>query len=99
MTTITLPDRLRIDTVAECWEALHAAIDHGQPVMLQAGAVQAIDAAGAQMLLFAEQTARAQGQPVAYESCSDTLEHALGALGLADLHARMQTPPTIHDPN
>ncbi|WP_018139565.1 MULTISPECIES: STAS domain-containing protein [unclassified Thioalkalivibrio] len=98
MNKVLLPERLRIDTVGECWESLRGAIEAGQPVALEAAGVRDVDAAGAQMLLMAEQAARHQGQALVYESCNNTLEQALAALGLAELHARMQAAPATHDP-
>ncbi|WP_018938347.1 MULTISPECIES: STAS domain-containing protein [unclassified Thioalkalivibrio] len=84
MTTIALPERLRIDTAAECWQELRAALDAGEDLQVDAAAVNDVDAAGVQVLLMARHSATRNAQGCSLSGTSAVLAQALQALGVPD---------------
>ncbi|WP_024326832.1 STAS domain-containing protein [Thioalkalivibrio sp. AKL19] len=81
MTTIALPERLRIDTAADCWQELRAALDAGENLRVDAASVADIDAAGVQVLLMARHTATRKTQAFLIDGASAVLAQAFQALG------------------
>ena len=81
MTTIALPERLRIDTAADCWQDLRAALDTGEALRLESAAVSDIDAAGVQVLLMARHSAGRNAQDFSLDGASAILTQAFEALG------------------
>ncbi|MGM0672246.1 STAS domain-containing protein [Thioalkalivibrio sp.] len=81
MTIIALPERLRIDTAAACWQELRATLDAGEDLHLESSAVADIDAAGVQVLLMARHAAGRNGQGFSLDSASTVLTQAFRALG------------------
>lgn len=84
MSTIALPERLRIDTAAECWQELRAALDAGEDLQLDSAAVNDVDAAGVQVLLMARHSAARNAQGCSLSGTSAVLNEALRALGVPD---------------
>ncbi|WP_018876640.1 lipid asymmetry maintenance protein MlaB [Thioalkalivibrio sp. ALE31] len=84
MTAIALPERLRIDTAAECWQELRAALDAGDGLQLESSAVADIDAAGVQVLLMARHAAVRNAQDFSLNEASASLAQAFQALGADD---------------
>lgn len=81
MNPIALPERLRIDTAAECWQELRAALDAGEDLQLDSAAVNDVDAAGVQVLLMARHSAARKAQGCSLIGTSAVLAQALQALG------------------
>lgn len=79
-----MPKRLRIDTAAECWQVLRAALDVGEDLQLDSAAVTDVDAAGVQVLLMARHSAARNAQGCSLTRTSAVLAQALQALGVPD---------------
>lgn len=82
MTTIALPERLRIDTATACWQELRVALDAGEDLQVDAAAVADIDAAGVQVLLMARHTATCHAQGFSIDGASAVFAQAFQALGV-----------------
>lgn len=82
MTTITLPERLRIDTASDCWDELRSALDAGEDLKLNAAPVADIDAAGVQVLLMARQVAHQNARDFSLDGTGAVLAQAFQALGI-----------------
>ncbi|WP_018881870.1 MULTISPECIES: STAS domain-containing protein [unclassified Thioalkalivibrio] len=81
MTTIALPERLRIDTATACWQELRVALDAGEDLQVDATTVADIDAAGVQVLLMARHTATRHAQGFSINGASAVFAQAFQALG------------------
>ncbi|WP_018141309.1 STAS domain-containing protein [Thioalkalivibrio sp. ALJ7] len=82
MTTIALPERLRIDTATACWQELRVALDAGEGLQVDAAGVADIDAAGVQVLLMARHTAKCHAQVFSIDGASAVFAQAFQALGV-----------------
>lgn len=83
MDSYPLPSRLVIGTASSLKAALLERLASG-PLVLDAGAVEAVDTAGLQVLLAAARTARAQGSVLVLGACSPTLRRALALAGCSE---------------
>ncbi|WP_018880076.1 MULTISPECIES: STAS domain-containing protein [unclassified Thioalkalivibrio] len=88
MTTIALPERLRIDTATACWQELRVALDAGEDLQVDATTVADIDAAGVQVLLMARHCAARHAQGFSIDGASAVLTQAFQALGADAAAAR-----------
>lgn len=81
---VRLERDLRISAAAATYAALRAAAQGKEPrVLLDAGQVEKVDAAGLQALLAGQRLLAASGKSVTWAGCSTQLSSAAELLGLA----------------
>jgi anti-anti-sigma regulatory factor len=85
MSALALPADLIRGRLEACAEALLTCLEQGGPVDLDGSAVQAVDAAGLQLLVAAATAARGRGLGLQLAAASGALLEALGTAGLLHL--------------
>lgn len=80
--TVTLPQRMDISAVSEIYLTLSAALEKNKPIVMDAAAVERIDASGLQMLLAFVLQANMQSVNCLWESPSAVFVKSGALLGL-----------------
>jgi anti-anti-sigma factor len=92
VTLVDVAGEVDIETAPRMRAALAAAIDAGQPIVVDLGAVTFMDSFGFGVLAAAHQQGARAGTPVLLRAVSHRIRHLLGLLGLDEVLAIEPAP-------
>lgn len=84
MAAFELPGVIDIAGAGALKAAFSQRLEQGDPLMLEGGGVERIDASGLQLLLAFFYEAQARGQSIGWQSASDEIKACARMLGLAE---------------
>ena len=79
---LSLPERFGIAQVDEAYQQIKEALGEGKSVSVAGESVEAIDAAGLQLLVAAKQASAAKGVAFSWAGTSDAFKEAVAILNL-----------------